>query len=198
VADEELVRLAREALSEITPESTVGELLTRSDAEDGVITLTFSTTMQGYPGWHWTVSLAHLPGEEPTVLETELLPGEGALLAPDWVPWSERLEEYRAAQAAAAAEAEAEGASDDDSDEDDSDEDDSEDDEVDATDVYDENDDFGDDPDDGIDFESDDSAAPTAEPVGVDEADEAEADADEAGPEVPDAAGFDERPDEEQ
>lgn len=190
MADEELVRLAREALSEITPESTVGELLTRSDAEDGVITLTFSTTMQGYPGWHWTVSLAHLPGEEPTVLETELLPGEGALLAPDWVPWSERLEEYRAAQAAAAAEAEAEGASEDD----DSDEDD----EVDATDVYDENDDFGDDPDDGIDFESDDSAAPTAEPVGVDEADEAEADSDEAGPEVPDAAGLDERPDEEQ
>lgn len=196
MADEELVRLAREALREITPESTVGELLSRSDGEDAVITLTFAATMQSYPGWHWTVSLAQLPGEAPTVLETELLPGEGALLAPDWVPWSERLEEYRAAQAAAAAEAEAEGASeDDDSDED---EDDSEEDEVDATDVYDEHDDFGDDPDDGIDFESDDSAAPAAEPVGVYEADEAEAEADEAGPEVPDATGLDERPDEEQ
>jgi len=29
------------------------------------------------------------------VLETHLLPGEGALLAPDWVPWSDRLEEYQ-------------------------------------------------------------------------------------------------------
>ena len=193
MADEELVRLAREALREITPEKTVGELLGQSAEEDGVITLTFGTTMPGYPGWHWTVSLAHLPGEDPTVLEAELLPGDGALLAPDWVPWSERLEEYRAAQAAAAAEAEAEGASDDDPEDDSDDED-----EGDDAGEFDVDDDFGDDPDDGIDFESDDSAAPAAEPVGVDESDEAETEADEAGPEVPDASGLDERSDEEQ
>ena len=37
------------------------------------------------------------------MLETELMPGDGALLAPDWVPWADRLEEYKAAQAAIAA-----------------------------------------------------------------------------------------------
>jgi hypothetical protein len=95
------------------------------------------------------VSVADLPGEAPSVLEVELMPGDGALLAPDWVPWSERLEEYRAAQAAAAAEsAEADDETDDDID-----------DELDEHDI---DDDFGDDPDDGIDFEHDDSISDEA------------------------------------
>ena len=54
--------------------------------------------MAGYPGWHWTVSVAELPDAAPTVLEAELLPGDGSLLAPDWIPWSERLDDYRAAR----------------------------------------------------------------------------------------------------
>jgi len=147
VTDDERARLAREALLEITAEVTVGELVAQSDEGEGVTTLSFAATMPGYPGWHWTVSVAELPGEAPSVLEVELLPGEGALLAPDWVPWSERLEEYRAAQAAAAAEeAEDDGAEAEDSEADELDEDD----ELDEHDI---DDDFGDDPDDGIDFE---------------------------------------------
>src|SRR5690606_8846127 len=145
MAVDERVRLAREALREITPDATVGELIDQRDAGEHVTTLSFAATMLGYPGWAWTVSVAQLPGEAPTVLEAELLPGEGALLAPDWVPWSERLEEYRAAQAAAAAEA-AEQAADDD-----------EDDDADDLDEHDIDDDFGDDPDDGIDFEHEDA-----------------------------------------
>ena len=93
-APERLV-VARDALLEITAESTVGELISETVADDGVVTMLFAATMAGYPGWHWTVSVAELPGEEPTVLEAELLPGDGALLAPDWVPWSERLEDYK-------------------------------------------------------------------------------------------------------
>jgi hypothetical protein len=137
-------RLAREALDEITATRDVGVLTGREQAEDGVVTLTFEATMPGYPGWHWTVSLAEVDGLEPTVLEVELLPGDGALLAPEWVPWSVRLEEYRAAQAAAGEPDEtADEDADDDADEDaDDDLDDDEDD-----------DDLGDDPDDGIDFE---------------------------------------------
>lgn len=92
---------ARAALAEITAASDVGELLEEVVEGDGVSTLSFATTRSGYPGWRWTVALAELPGEGPSVLEAELLPGEGALLAPDWVPWADRLEEYRAAQAAA-------------------------------------------------------------------------------------------------
>jgi len=153
VTDEERARLAREALREITADATVGELVGQSDEGEGVTTLSFATTMPGYPGWHWTVSVADLPGEAPSVLEVELMPGDGALLAPDWVPWSERLEEYRAAQAAAAAEA---------SDADDETDDEDDDDIDDELDEHDIDDDFGDDPDDGIDFEHDDSISDEA------------------------------------
>jgi hypothetical protein len=156
VTDDERARLAREALREITADATVGELVGQSDEGEGVTTLLFATTMPGYPGWHWTVSVADLPGEAPSVLEVELMPGDGALLAPDWVPWSERLEEYRAAQAAAAAEA-AEADDDETDDEaDDIDDEDGDDDIDDELDEHDIDDDFGDDPDDGIDFEHDD------------------------------------------
>jgi hypothetical protein len=92
--------LARGALLEITTAETIGEFVSDTDEGDGVHTLLFSSTMHGYPGWLWTVSVAHVEGGEPTVLEAELMPAEGSLLAPDWVPWSDRLAEYKAAQEA--------------------------------------------------------------------------------------------------
>lgn len=92
---------ARAALDEITPAGTVGALVSESAGDNETVTLLFEATMAGYPGWSWTVSLAELPDEAPAVLETELMPGDGALLAPDWVPWSDRLDDYRAAQLAA-------------------------------------------------------------------------------------------------
>jgi hypothetical protein len=168
VTAEEREQRAREALAEITPAGTFGDLISDTSEGDGVNTLLFAATMGGYPGWHWTVSMAELPGETPTVLETELMPGDGALLAPDWIPWSERLEEYRAAQAAAGEPDESAllAEADDDADDDD--------------------DDHGDDPDDGIDFES------LVEPessdllaVGEDEQNEPEPEPDEDGPEPP-------------
>lgn len=100
--------LALAALREITPEATIGEPAGYRVERDGVVSLRFSNRMAGYPGWYWTVSLARVEGAEPTVLEAELLPGDGALLAPDWVPWAVRLAEYHAAQAAAAEAAHAE------------------------------------------------------------------------------------------
>jgi hypothetical protein len=152
----DLVAIARTALLEVTPEATIGAP-TGSLDEAGATTVTFQANMSGYPGWHWTVSVATLDGEEPSVLEVELMPGDGALLAPDWVPWSERLADYEAAQEALAADAEP---GDDDS-EDDSDDDD---------DVDDDDDDLGsdvlhggdldgvdiDDPDDDLDEDDDD------------------------------------------
>ncbi|WP_156759950.1 DUF3027 domain-containing protein [Microbacterium karelineae] len=113
--------LALDALREITPEETIGEPAAHS-VTDGVVSLRFNTALLGYPGWFWTVSLAAVDGEDPTVLEVELLPGDGALLAPDWIPWSQRLEDYKAHQAAAKAEEEA--AREDDDEDDDLDEDD--------------------------------------------------------------------------
>jgi Protein of unknown function (DUF3027) len=90
-----LHEVARAALSEITPDSTIGELSGESTL-DGATTVTFATLLPGYPGWNWTVSIATLG--EPSVLEVELMPGDGALLAPDWVPWIDRLADYEAAQ----------------------------------------------------------------------------------------------------
>ena len=121
------LEFAREALLDITPESTIGAYVGSVDEGDGVVTVRFESAMPGYPGWQWTVSLAVVDGGEPTVLETELMPGEGALLAPDWVPWSDRLAEYKAAQEAAESEA-LDGSDDHDADDDSGDDDDVDDD----------------------------------------------------------------------
>ena len=52
----------------------------------------FDADLAGYRGWRWCVVLATSPGsEEITVSEVVLLPGEGSLLAPEWVPWEERV-----------------------------------------------------------------------------------------------------------
>lgn len=163
-ADERLLGahdLALAALLEITPASTVGAAAGYTLEENGVVSLRFANAMPGYPGWFWTVSVAVVEGAEPTVLEAELLPGDGALLAPEWVPWAVRLADYQAAQAALAAE-QGEGTGDafeelDDGDEDDGDEDD--DDEDDEDDDDDDDDDDVDDLDDldAVDFDEDGS-----------------------------------------
>ncbi|MCU1471775.1 MAG: hypothetical protein JWQ39_2924 [Glaciihabitans sp.] len=120
---------ARKALVEVTPESTIGSFIGSVDNGDAVTTYQFGTTMTGYPGWMWTITVAHLEGESPTIVESELTPAEGALLAPDWVPWSDRMDDYRAAQVAAAEageviEVDGDADDDDDGDEDDDDDDD--------------------------------------------------------------------------
>ncbi|WIE57565.1 DUF3027 domain-containing protein [Curtobacterium sp. MCLR17_031] len=140
--------LAREALLEVTPESTVGAPVGTVDEGDGVVSVLFANRLPGYPGWRWTVSVAKVGDDEPTVLEVELMPGDGSLVAPEWVPWSERLAEYRAAQEHEGEDG-AEDASDDEDYDDESDEDDDED--SDEDDDYDDSDD-----DDEDDDESDD------------------------------------------
>jgi len=176
---DERERLARKTLLELTPADSIGDFLGETVADDGVCTLSFAAALSGYPGWHWSVSLVELDGLEPTVLESELIPGDGALLAPDWVPWSQRLEEYRAAQAAA-------GELDDpDVEAGDLDDDDGADSEAD--------DDADLDEDDADDFDYADDEASALFAVGEDEEDEAEADADESGPEPADASGFEHR-----
>lgn len=112
------IALARQALEEITSPEDLGELAGIVDEGDGVYSLQFAMLRPGYPDWRWTASLIHLVDEDaPTVLETELLPGETSLLAPSWRPWAERLAEFEeaaaereAAEAAAADDADGEGA----------------------------------------------------------------------------------------
>ncbi|MGI8881893.1 MAG: DUF3027 domain-containing protein [Jatrophihabitans sp.] len=64
----------------------------RADGER-VVTHRFAATLPGYRGWYWAVTLSRLSRSKAvTVDEVVLLPGEGSLLAPEWVPWSQRLQ----------------------------------------------------------------------------------------------------------
>ncbi|WP_199706365.1 DUF3027 domain-containing protein [Amnibacterium setariae] len=95
ITDEERAALARAALGEVVDPAEVGDLIGAERPEPGVVDLRFACTLAAYTGWSWVVSTSDLEGVEPTVLEVELLPGDGALLAPPWVPWAERLAEWR-------------------------------------------------------------------------------------------------------
>ncbi|GAA1483635.1 DUF3027 domain-containing protein [Brachybacterium fresconis] len=86
------VELAREALLEVTEPGQVGDHQRVEVSGERLVTHVFECTMPGYRGWSWVVVLARAPrAKAPTVAETALLPGEDAILAPEWEPWSERL-----------------------------------------------------------------------------------------------------------
>lgn len=87
------VDLAREAAEELAEPGHVGEALgTESDGER-LVTHYFACLNPAYRGWRWAVTLTRVPRSKTvTVAEAVLLPGADALLAPDWVPWSERLQ----------------------------------------------------------------------------------------------------------
>lgn len=97
------LELALAALDEIAPAGAVGEVQDAL-AEGGahgqaqVVAIRYASKLGGYPDWAWTVLLSRGLEGGPTVLEVALLPGETALLAPAWVPWSERLADYLAAK----------------------------------------------------------------------------------------------------
>lgn len=58
-----------------------------------VVTHRFACRLPAYVGWAWAVTVARASrAKTVTVDEVVLLPGEGALLAPEWLPWSERVQ----------------------------------------------------------------------------------------------------------
>jgi hypothetical protein len=196
----EAQKFALSALLEVQPPATVGDFVSETDEGDSVVTYRFATTQAGYPGWNWAIAVAHLEGEEPTIVESELLPAEGALLAPDWVPWSDRMDDYRAAQVALG---EAAAGTDDDADDRDADDDDDDldddDDEDDDEDVFGSDNLHGGDLD-GVDIdEIDDSSEEIIEiddfddsgalDLQVDESNQAEAEGDSGSENPPRVAG---------
>ena len=70
---------------------SVGGLLEVHREDPVAVTVAFAATDPGYLGWHWSVTLAVIAGDPPTVSEVVLLPGPRALIAPAWVPWEERI-----------------------------------------------------------------------------------------------------------
>lgn len=85
------VDVARAAV-EADAAGAVGEHLGVRADDELVVSHLFAAALPGYVGWHWAVSLARTADSDvPTVDEIVLLPGDGALLAPVWVPWEERV-----------------------------------------------------------------------------------------------------------
>jgi len=82
---------ARAAAEQEAP-GLVGEHLGVDGDDERVATHLFASLDPAYRGWRWAVTLTRVPrGRTVTVDEVVLLPGEEAMLAPAWVPWSERL-----------------------------------------------------------------------------------------------------------
>ncbi|MFC7432483.1 MULTISPECIES: DUF3027 domain-containing protein [unclassified Agrococcus] len=165
VPSQEALRLAEAALDEIAPAGAVGDVVDAAD-EQGVLALRYQSLLAGYPDWLWTVTLATDDAGAQTVLEVALLPGEGSLVAPDWVPWADRLADYLAAKEAAQAE------DDDDADDDDADDEESDDEsEGDDFDDFDEGDLAAGDEQDGVDV--DDALATADDAASASDEDEA-------------------------
>ncbi|MGW1229174.1 DUF3027 domain-containing protein [Streptomyces sp. NPDC001515] len=88
----EAVDLARASAEEAAAPGVVGEHVAVVSEGDRVVTHYFECTDPGYRGWRWAVTVARASrAKNVTLDETVLLPGGDALLAPEWVPWSERL-----------------------------------------------------------------------------------------------------------
>jgi hypothetical protein len=90
---------ARNALIQATSKSMVGNFIEVVDEGEGIATYLFENNQKGYVGWRWSITVFQLDASSPvTVSEVLLMPGPDSLVAPDWVPWSERLADYKALQ----------------------------------------------------------------------------------------------------
>lgn len=93
------VAAAREALVEQVGADLVGDHLGATPEQEAVgegpavVTQRFACLQPGYRGWLWAVTVVTATGEasRPTVDEVVMLPGDDAIVAPEWVPWRERI-----------------------------------------------------------------------------------------------------------
>lgn len=86
------VDAARDALAQIAAPDTVGDHLGAEPESERVAIHYFASTLPGYQGWRWAVTVMRASrSKSVTIGETVLLPGPEALLPPAWVPWTERL-----------------------------------------------------------------------------------------------------------
>jgi hypothetical protein len=87
------IDVARAAAIEVAGADVVGDHLGAEPEGDRIVTHYFAANDRAYVGWRWAVTVVRAPRSKAvTVDEVVLLPGAGALLAPAWVPWSDRLQ----------------------------------------------------------------------------------------------------------
>lgn len=86
------VDTAAQALDPVAEPGTVGDHLGFDPLGERLGMHWFACLSPGYGGWRWGVSVARVPrGKVATVCETNLLPSPDAVLAPEWLPYAERL-----------------------------------------------------------------------------------------------------------
>lgn len=86
------VDVAREAVEAEAGAEMVGDHVGVVMDDERLATHTFGCLNPAYVGWVWAVTLARAPRAKViTVNEVVLLPGPDAIVAPQWLPWSERV-----------------------------------------------------------------------------------------------------------
>ncbi|MFP3460733.1 DUF3027 domain-containing protein [Arthrobacter globiformis] len=86
------VDTARTAVEGIAKASEIGDHLAARTEGDRVVTHLFESRLPGYIGWQWYAVLTRNSRSKViTVNELGLLPSEDSILAPEWVPWAERV-----------------------------------------------------------------------------------------------------------
>ncbi len=86
------VDVARESAEAVAHPRPIGEHVGFEMEGERLGTHYFASVDPGYVGWCWAVTLTRVPrGRTATVCEVDMVPREGALLAPQWVPWENRL-----------------------------------------------------------------------------------------------------------
>jgi hypothetical protein len=85
--------LAKSVALEVASEAEeVGDFVTAVDEDDNITDFRFVSHVRGYENWQWSVTLFHDEELDTwTVDESSLIPAQGALLPPKWIPWKERL-----------------------------------------------------------------------------------------------------------
>jgi hypothetical protein len=87
------VDAAREALLALVDAADVGEHTGYAAEDERVVTHYFECRRGGYRGWRWAVTVARAPRlKSVTVDEVVLLPTDGAIVAPEWVPYRDRIQ----------------------------------------------------------------------------------------------------------
>jgi hypothetical protein len=86
------VEVARAAVEGIAPAQQIGRHLGARTEGDRLVTHLFESKLSGYLGWQWYAVLTrNSRSKVVTVNELGLLPSEDSVLAPEWIPWAERV-----------------------------------------------------------------------------------------------------------
>ena len=81
------------ALAEAEFATQVGDFISvEYDDDNRIATYLFAADISGYKGWRWGITIAKVDEDsEPTICDVVVLPGPDSLIAPDHVPYRDRI-----------------------------------------------------------------------------------------------------------